>query len=81
MHVKICPSRLCMKMSSFLFVRAWAMPRTLYVSCGIPFLVLTCDKISRFTSNLAQINIPQHSLILSQSLMDSRNGISDRDKG
>ena len=28
-------SRLCMKMSSFLFVRACAMPYTLYLSCGI----------------------------------------------
>ena len=30
-------SRLCMKMLSFLFVRAWAMPRILYLSCGVPF--------------------------------------------
>ena len=30
-------SRLCMKMSSFLFVRTWAMPETLYLSCEIPF--------------------------------------------
>ena len=28
-------SRLCMKMSSFLFVRLWTMPRILYSSCGI----------------------------------------------
>ena len=34
-------SRLCMKMSSFLFVCAWAMPRILYSSCGIPFPVET----------------------------------------
>ena len=27
----ICPSRLCMKMSSFLFVRTWAMPHILYL--------------------------------------------------
>ena len=32
-------SRLCMKMSSFLFVRACAVPRMLYLSCGIPFPV------------------------------------------
>ena len=32
-------SRLCMKMSSFLFVRACAMPRLLNLSCGIPFPV------------------------------------------
>ena len=32
-------SRLCMKMSSFLFVRACAMPRMLYLSCGIPYQV------------------------------------------
>merc|ERR1719206_114627 len=30
-------SRLCMKMSSFLFVRACTVPRMLYLSCGIPF--------------------------------------------
>ena len=34
-------SRLCLKMSSFLFVRTWAMPRILYLSCGTPFLVKT----------------------------------------
>ena len=39
-------SRLCMKMSSFLFVRACAMPRILYLSCGIPFPVWTPDNIS-----------------------------------
>ena len=43
-YVKICPSRLCIKMSSFLFMRTWEITRTLYVSCGIPFLVLTSDK-------------------------------------
>ena len=32
-------SRLCMKMSFFLFLRACAMPRMLYLSCGIPFPV------------------------------------------
>ena len=32
-------SRLCMKMSSFLFERACAMPRMVYLSCGIPFPV------------------------------------------
>ena len=38
--LSIC-SRLCIKMSYFLFVRAWAMPRILYLSCGTPFLVQT----------------------------------------
>ena len=38
-YVKFCTSRLCMKMSSFLLVRACAMPRMLYFSCGIPFPV------------------------------------------
>ena len=32
-------SRLCMKMSSFLFVHTWAMPRTSCLSCGILFPV------------------------------------------
>ena len=32
-------SRLSTKMSSFLSVRAWAMPRTSYLSHGIPFPV------------------------------------------
>ena len=30
-YVKLCASRLCMKMSSFLFVGAWAVPRILYL--------------------------------------------------
>ena len=38
-YVKLCTSCLCIKISSFLFVRAWAMPRILYLSCGIPFPV------------------------------------------
>ena len=36
-YIKLCTSRLCMKMSSFLFLCTWAMPRILYLSCGIPF--------------------------------------------
>ena len=32
-------SCLCIKMLSFLFVHAWAMPHILYSSCGIPFPV------------------------------------------
>ena len=40
-YVKFCISRLCMKMSSFLFVRTWAMPRILHLSCGVPFPVWT----------------------------------------
>ena len=43
-------SRLCIKMSSFLFVRTWAMPRILYPSCGIPFPVWTPNNISGLTS-------------------------------
>ena len=39
-------SRLCTKMSSFLFVHAWAMPRILYLLCGIPFPVWTPGIIS-----------------------------------
>ena len=38
-YVKFCTCRLCMKMLSFLFVRACAMPRILFLSCGIPFPV------------------------------------------
>ena len=49
-YVKLCNSRLCMKMSSFLFLRTWAMPRILYPSCEIPFPVWTPDNISGFTS-------------------------------
>ena len=45
-NVKFCTSRLCMKMSSFLFVRAWEMPRIFHLSCGIPFPVRTPDNIS-----------------------------------
>merc|ERR1711954_548160 len=45
-YVKLCTSRLCMKMLSFLFVCAWAMPRILYLSCGVPFPVWTPDNIS-----------------------------------
>ena len=36
-YVKFCTSRRCMKMSSFLFVRTWAMPRTLYLLCEFHF--------------------------------------------
>ena len=43
-------SHLCMKMLSFLFVRTWAMPRILYLSCGILFLVWTPGIISGLTS-------------------------------
>ena len=43
-------------MSSFLFVRAWAMPCTLYVLCGIPFPVLTSDKISGLMSVLVWLS-------------------------
>ena len=49
-YVKFCTSRLCMKMSYFLFVRAWAMPRILYLSCGVPFPVWTPDNISGLIS-------------------------------
>ena len=43
-------SRLCMKMLSFLFVRAWVMPRTLYLPCGDPFPIWTPDNISSLIS-------------------------------
>ena len=43
-------SHVCMKMSSFLFVRAWAMPHTSYLSCGIPFTVWTPGIISGLIS-------------------------------
>ena len=43
-------SRLWMKMSSFLFERAWAMPRKLHLSCGIPFPVWMTGIISGLTS-------------------------------
>ena len=49
-NVKFCTSRLCMKMSSLLFVRAWAMPRISYLSCGVPFSVWTPDNISGLIS-------------------------------
>ena len=49
-YVKFCTSRLCMKMSSFLFVRAWGMPRILYLPCGDPFPVWTPDNISGLIS-------------------------------
>ena len=49
-NVKFCTSHLCMKMSSFLFVRAWAMLRILYLSCGVPFPVWTPDNISGLIS-------------------------------
>ena len=49
-NVKFCTNRLCMKMPSFLFVRAWAMPRILYLSCGVPFPVWTPDNISGLIS-------------------------------
>ena len=49
-NVQFCSSRLCIKMSSFLFVRAWAMPRILYLSCGVPFPVWTPVNISGLIS-------------------------------
>ena len=43
MSSSVCASSmsscLCLKMLSFMFVRAWAMPLILYLSWGIPFLV------------------------------------------
>ena len=50
LNVKFCTSHLCMKMSSFLFVCAWAMPRILYLSCGVPFPFWTHDNISGLKS-------------------------------
>ena len=49
-YVKLCTSRLCIKMSSFLFVRGCAMPRLLYLSCEVPFPVWTPDDISGLIS-------------------------------
>ena len=49
-YVRFCTSCLCMKMLSFPFVRAWAMPRILYLSCGVPFPVWTPDNISGLIS-------------------------------
>ena len=49
-YVKLCTSRLCIKMSSFLFVRGCAMPRILYLSCEVPFPVWTPDDISGLIS-------------------------------
>ena len=46
-------SRLCMKVSSFLFVRACAVPRMLNLSCGIPFPVWTVQK--KYKENYADI--------------------------
>ena len=40
----------CMKMLSFLFVQAWAIPRTSYLSCGVPFPFWTPDNISGLIS-------------------------------
>ena len=50
LYVKLCTSRLCIKMSSFLFVRGCAMPRILYLSCEVPFPVWTPDDISGLIS-------------------------------
>ena len=49
-YVKLRTSRLCMKMSSFLFVRALAMPHILYLSCGVLFPVWTPYNISGLIS-------------------------------
>ena len=49
-YVKLCTSRFCIKMSSFLFVHTWAMPHILYLLCGFPFPVLTTDNISGLIS-------------------------------
>ena len=49
-YVKLCTSRLCIKMSSFLFVHGCARPRILYLSCEVPFPVWTPDDISGLIS-------------------------------
>ena len=46
----LCVLCIYMKMLSFLFLRAWAMPHVLHLSCGIPFPVKTPGIISRLTS-------------------------------
>ena len=53
-HLKLCTSRLCMKMSSFMYERSCAMLRTLYSSCGILFPLWTPDNISGLTSILCK---------------------------
>ena len=54
MSSAVCASsmyrRLCMKMSSFLFVRVCAMPRISYLLCEVPFPVWTPDDISGLIS-------------------------------
>ena len=49
-HLRLCTSRLCMKMLSFLYACACAMSRTLYSSCGILFPVWAHDNIPGLTS-------------------------------
>ena len=46
----MCERNWKLKMSSFLFVGAWAMPRILYLSCGVPFPFWTPDNISGLIS-------------------------------
>ena len=49
-QVKLCTSRLCMIMSSFLYACTCAMPRMLHSTCWIPFPVWTHDNISGLIS-------------------------------
>ena len=50
LHVKLCTSHLCIKMSAFLYAHPNAMWRILYSSCGILFPVWTTDNICGLTS-------------------------------
>ena len=53
-------SPLCMKMSSFLFLRLWTMPRMLYSSCGIPYPVETPGIISGDISCDVAVKVRSH---------------------
>ena len=55
---------LCIEMSSFLFVRAWAMLCSLYLSCEIQFLVWTTDNISSLKSVVVRLSRKKSGIIL-----------------
>ena len=50
-------SRHCLKLSSFLFERAWEMPRKLHLSFGIPFPVWMSGIISGLTSVVVWLSL------------------------
>ena len=49
-----------MKISSFPFVRTWAMPHISYLSCGVPFPVWTRDNISGYISCPVAVEVRGH---------------------